>query len=201
MIWEYLEKSNLSAQAGCSRVDPVRVSWPAEPLSIIFEKSQGTRSLTAQELPQQLVLRCWSVSGHPLPSQLRNFVYFPDTGPPHFEGIWSDLKSLGKTLSFSEVGFISADCRSVKVTQWSKLIILSLLSQKRSNIYPPLWSIMGAWEFWLAVAVHFREDEHYMIILPWRTGSFLVLWSCRGGVWSLMVAMQWHTILSLAPRF
>lgn len=26
MIWEYLEKSNLSARAGWSRVDPVRVS-------------------------------------------------------------------------------------------------------------------------------------------------------------------------------
>lgn len=133
MIWEYLEKSNLSARAGWSRVDPVRVSWPAEPLSIIFEKSWGTWSLRAQEAPQQLVLRCWSASGHPLPSQLRNFVYFPNTGPPRFEGIWSDLKSLGKSLSFSEVGFISADCRSVKVTQWSKLIILSLLSQHKEQ--------------------------------------------------------------------
>lgn len=55
-IGEYLEKSNLSVQAHCGRVDPERLSRPSEPLSIIFEKSWGMRSFGAWKIPQQSVV-------------------------------------------------------------------------------------------------------------------------------------------------
>lgn len=52
--------------------------------------------------------------------------------PSHFEVIRSDLKSLEKALPFPEVGFIQADCRSLKIIV-QVLVLLAGHEQEQSS--------------------------------------------------------------------
>lgn len=129
--------------------------------------------------------------------------------PSHFKVIWSDLKSLEKALPFPEVGFIRADCRSLKIivqtdcpSSACRAWAATVITQSMPHLYtkwdqtlaekcpfPPQHS-----GIWLAAGTHIGKVCSEWCGPTWRMDLLLTLQSHRDRSWWPTVGMQWHTV-------